>query len=220
MLLQLVPLHSPQAIEQLSPCFLHVHRFESQLTLQPHLMIVSNLSGAAGKSIFTGTNLFSTLYQPHSISFNLWSSQVWTCKYTLLLWYFAAELVGGNVCTWTTEVLTFALWTNFLYLRWSNPLSSMPPYTFIKAHSPAFSISSMDESFMNTAPHCFSSILVDAFFRTVPFPTPNILEVLSHPVNAWIKGNKCLVSSPITCLTLEMFHTLAFFILTFTSDFM
>ena len=67
-LLQPTPRHSPQPAEQDNPCFLHVHLFESQLSLQLHRMILRSLSGAAGNIVLIRLSLPFTLHQPQSVS--------------------------------------------------------------------------------------------------------------------------------------------------------
>ena len=58
----LIPRHSPQPAEQDNPCFLHVHLFESQFSLQLQRMILRSLSGAAGNSVLIGFVTCSVLY--------------------------------------------------------------------------------------------------------------------------------------------------------------
>ena len=60
-----IPLRSLHPIKQSTPCFLHVQRFVSQYCLQLHLTIFSKLSGAAGRSVFFGSNLFCTRDHPN-----------------------------------------------------------------------------------------------------------------------------------------------------------
>lgn len=45
-LVQLIPLQSPQPTEHCNPCFRQLQRFESQLLLQLHRIILSRFSGA------------------------------------------------------------------------------------------------------------------------------------------------------------------------------
>lgn len=45
---QLVPLHSPQAVEHSSPVFIHVHLFESQFCLHSHLIMLKSFKEQPG----------------------------------------------------------------------------------------------------------------------------------------------------------------------------
>ena len=44
------------------------------------------------------------------------------------------------------------------------------------------------------------------FFRTVIFPIPNIAEVESHPLTAWMKGSTVLMSGEIVIDDSLMLH--------------
>ena len=83
---QLIPLHSPQAIEHSRPCFLQLHLLLLQFVLHEHLITVRRLSGA-------GSNW--SAFPSHSC----------TCRNTCLLWFLAAAVVGGKVLTSTMKLL-------------------------------------------------------------------------------------------------------------------
>ena len=64
-LLQPTPQHSPQPAEHDNACFLHVHIFESQLSLQLHRTIFRSLSGAGGTSVFIGLSYRGAYMSTH-----------------------------------------------------------------------------------------------------------------------------------------------------------
>ena len=61
-----MPLHSPQATRQSSPCFLQEHLRVLQSCLHVHLTTFSRASGAGGRSVILGSRRFRTRSQPHS----------------------------------------------------------------------------------------------------------------------------------------------------------
>lgn len=78
---QQIPRHSPQLGVHCNPCFLQLHRLLSQSDLQLHLIIVSSLSGAGGRSVVCGTYWPWWSLHPHSSGLRLWFPiQSWTCR--------------------------------------------------------------------------------------------------------------------------------------------
>ena len=68
---QLKPLHSPQAREHWSPCFLQLQVAPVQSVLQLHLMTSRTVGGAGGRSISIGTSFPSTRCQPNVLDSGL-----------------------------------------------------------------------------------------------------------------------------------------------------
>lgn len=71
---QLRPLQSVQAVVHWRPCFQQEQRRLSQLDLHLQRMTFINSSGAAGRQVFTGTNLPFDIVHPQSRGSNCKSS--------------------------------------------------------------------------------------------------------------------------------------------------
>ena len=186
-LLQLRHLHSPQANEHSSPCFQQEHRCDRQSVLHLHLMMFKRASGAGGRSVVQGSSLPDDKRHPHCSGRRslLLSIQYCTWRYTLRLWYLAADELGGREHTWTGPILVDNFSQKRMYRRMSNVSSALPPYRETRAFSPAVIMSA---AFGPLAQKVSAAILKLAsllsFFKDWLLPTPNSLEVVSHPFTA------------------------------------
>ena len=103
--LQSIPLHSPHALPQGHPFFLHLkssvpHCFGDEL-LQLQRILDRRDSGAAGISVMIGWRTFEILFHPQSHGFNPQSmfsfSHLLISRYTLREWKWAALSDGDRL---------------------------------------------------------------------------------------------------------------------------
>lgn len=102
-------------------------------------------------------------------------------KNALYWWNIAESVVGGNVCISTNVERDMTLRNlNKFISSWETP-----PYKVIIASSPSLQIYSFDVVLLKPLAHSLKCKCCVALLRACPFPTPNNLETVSHPVIAW-----------------------------------
>ena len=88
------------------------------------------------------------------------------------------------MCISTNVELVMTFEVNLRNLSRSNPSLGAPPYRATIASSPSILMSSLDETLLKLLAHSLKCKSCVAFLRACPFPTPNNLDVVSHPVIA------------------------------------
>ena len=178
-----VPLHWPHAGDHSKSCLRQVHLALAQSSEQLHLIILRRDSGAADKSVITGTTWSTFTIQPQSAT-DMPSSSPLHCliwRYTLWLWYLAAADVGGR--SWCCIcVLLVASFSQYLWYRIASSFSpGFPPKRDTNAFSPPSTTSSKEECKLNTFACSLKCAEWAYFFKAAGLSIPYGREVVSHP---------------------------------------
>ena len=153
--------------------------------MQLHLMTRSSSSGAGGRNVITGTTFSSFVIHPQSVSFILQTTNhCCTCRYTRILWYFAAAEGRGQNLRTDMHLVSSYFVAKLCIPQTIKIVSSYTDtlYRHTSAASPASMTSSTVASFLqNCSALSLNNALEVNLFSDNSFPRPYSLDVVSHP---------------------------------------
>ena len=199
-------------------CFLQLHLCKLQPVVQLQCTIFSNTSGAGVVSIMIGISLplCISLIQPQSVGCmpSFVPIQIMTCSYAWWEWTFEADTVAVFLVLQNTFAMATFL-HRYLYLKDARESDCVLFYSEIIAWQPTSSTTVLsffgEEKIFAEVQKTESPLMT--FWRTDFFSTPNIIEVVLHPLNAWVQTT-CYqkhhhlihISAPLCCTRLDFLY--------------